>query len=109
MVYQGTVLGPQLWNLYFEDAANAIQEFLFEEVVLADDLNAYKILPSSGPHDVAMKAIDTVHIYKHIQRSPIPRQGLWINVYLLPSEIWNLSGVPFVTFSVLDGDDLCDE
>ena len=42
MVFQGTVLGPQLWNLYFEDAADAIKEYMFEEIVYADDLNAYK-------------------------------------------------------------------
>jgi hypothetical protein len=47
MVYQGTVLGPQLWNLFFEDACRAIQEFMFQEVVFADDLNAYKVVPST--------------------------------------------------------------
>ena len=43
MVYQGTVLGPQLWNLFFERAAAAINECTFEEIVYADDLNAYKV------------------------------------------------------------------
>ena len=33
MVYQGTVLGPILWNLFFEDARLAINEWLFEECV----------------------------------------------------------------------------
>ena len=65
MVYQGTVLGPQLWNLFFEDAAKAIQEFLFEEVIYADDLNAFKILPSSTPNDAALKAIDNVQNELH--------------------------------------------
>ena len=46
MVYQGTVTGPILWNVVFEDARHAINEFLFEEVVNADDLNAYRIFPS---------------------------------------------------------------
>ena len=49
MVYQGTVLGPQLWNLYFADAADAIREFLFEEIVYADDLSAYRIFPVVQP------------------------------------------------------------
>ena len=40
MVFQGTMLVPQLWNLFFEDAANAIKEFFYEEVIFADDLNA---------------------------------------------------------------------
>ena len=49
MIFQGTVLGPQLWNLYFEDASKAINEYMFEEVVYADDLNAYKVVPAQPP------------------------------------------------------------
>ena len=47
MVYQGTVLGPTLWNLFFEDAREAINNWLFEEIVYADDLNAYRLFSSS--------------------------------------------------------------
>jgi len=46
MVFQGTVLGPLLWNLFFEDARLAINEWFFTEVVFADDLNAYRVFPS---------------------------------------------------------------
>ena len=42
MVYQGAVLGPPLWNLFFEDAATAIRFHEFCEIVVADDFNAYK-------------------------------------------------------------------
>ena len=42
MVYQGTVLGPILWNLFFGDAARAIQMLKFIETIFADDLNAYR-------------------------------------------------------------------
>ena len=42
MVYQGTVLGPSLWNAFFEDARNAINITKFIEIVFADDLNAYR-------------------------------------------------------------------
>jgi hypothetical protein len=42
MVYQGTVLGPILWNVFYEDARKAIGERWFTEVVYADDLNAYR-------------------------------------------------------------------
>ena len=42
MVFQGTVLGPSLWNVFFEDARLAIQDLLFEEVIFADDLNAFR-------------------------------------------------------------------
>ena len=42
MVYQGTVLGPGLWNLMYEDARWAIQACGFTEVVYADDLNSWR-------------------------------------------------------------------
>ena len=38
-VYQGTVLGPPLWNLHFSDAQVAVRNAGFSEVVFADDLN----------------------------------------------------------------------
>ena len=53
-------MGPQLWNLFFEDAANAIKEFMYQEIIFADDLNAYKVVPSSTTVDGAMKSLDTV-------------------------------------------------
>ena len=42
MVFQGTVLGPSLWNLSYEDARRAIHETGFEEIVYADGLNGFK-------------------------------------------------------------------
>ena len=42
MVYQGTVLGPPLWNIFYEDASLAIRCHEFCEIVFADDLNAFK-------------------------------------------------------------------
>ena len=47
MVFQGTVLGPPLWNIFYEDAKDAIREIMFEESVYADDLNAYRVFPES--------------------------------------------------------------
>ena len=46
MVFQGTVTGPDLWNTFFEDARRAINECFYEEVVFADDLNAFRVFPS---------------------------------------------------------------
>ena len=65
MVYQGTVLGPQLWNLFFEDAATAIREYMFEEVVHADDLNAYKELLGSTANEKSIEAVDKVQAELH--------------------------------------------
>ena len=42
MVYQGTILGPPLWNVFYEDAAMAIHVHEFCEIVFADNLNAYE-------------------------------------------------------------------
>ena len=42
MVYQGTVLGPILWNVYYGDSCMAVRACGFEEVLFADDLNAFK-------------------------------------------------------------------
>ena len=60
MVFQGTVTGPILRNLFFEDARRAINEcFSFTEVVYADDLNAYRVLPSTMPNNVIKKSLDS--------------------------------------------------
>ena len=45
MIYQGTVWGPWLWNLFYEDARLAILVHDFLEVVFADDLNAFRAFP----------------------------------------------------------------
>ena len=65
MVYQGTVTGPQLWNLYFADAAHAIEEYMFEEVVYADDLNAYRQFASTTTTETALRAVGAVQEELH--------------------------------------------
>ena len=50
-VYQGTVLGPPLWNCYYEDARRAILQHGFLETIFADDLNAYKRFSSQMSDD----------------------------------------------------------
>ena len=54
MVYQGTVLGPPLWNIYFADAASAVNLYGFLEIIFADDLNCFKdfglYVPNSELH-----------------------------------------------------------
>jgi hypothetical protein len=65
MVYQGTALGPQLWNLFCEDAYKAIREFMYEEVVYAEDLNAYRVVPSTTSVEDATKSMDLVQEELH--------------------------------------------
>ena len=40
-VFQGTVLGSCLWNLYYADARFAVRELGFTETVFADDFNCW--------------------------------------------------------------------
>ena len=57
MVFQGTVLGPPLWKLVYEDARNAIHEMSFEESVFADDLNGYRVFPASTPNTKSLESM----------------------------------------------------
>jgi hypothetical protein len=52
MIFQGTVLGPSLWNLFYGDAKTAIREYLFSEIVYADDLNSYRVFAGTTSNEV---------------------------------------------------------
>ena len=41
-VFQGTVLGPSLWNLFYADAKDPIRASGFKELMFADDLHSYR-------------------------------------------------------------------
>ena len=41
-VFQGTVLGPPLWNVFFADSRRPLHNKGFTETTFADDLNAWK-------------------------------------------------------------------
>jgi hypothetical protein len=47
MVYQGTVWGPTLWNVFVGDAAVVFESLGFSVVVYADDVNAFKSFAAS--------------------------------------------------------------
>ena len=55
MVFQGTVWGPVFWNLFYGDAAQAVRDALFEELVFADDLNAYKEYDQAEDNKVLLR------------------------------------------------------
>ena len=65
MVFQGTVSGPMLWNLFFEDARHAINDCFFTEVVYADDLNAYRIFPKTAQTVDIMRSLDNCQLELH--------------------------------------------
>ncbi len=45
-VFQGTVFGPPLWNLFYLDASLAVRKLDFTDVVFADDFNSWKSFSS---------------------------------------------------------------
>ena len=58
MIFQGTVIGPDLWSIFFADAKVPIQKSGFDEIVFADDLNADLIVPRSMRTSTAYKRVD---------------------------------------------------
>ena len=64
-VFQGTVLGPPLWNVFYGDARHAIHEVGFEECIFADDLNCFKVLAGSHGDNSAFNLLgrcqETLH------------------------------------------------
>ena len=65
MVFQGTVLGPQLWNLFFEDAKRSINECLYEKIIYANHLNAYTVVPASTSDAKAIESLGKVQEELH--------------------------------------------
>ena len=58
MIYQGTVWGPWLWNIFYEDARLALQFASFLAVVFADDLNALRPFPLNAPNKVVIRTAE---------------------------------------------------
>ena len=52
MTFQGTVWGPPLWNLFFGDSPLAMRRCAFQEVIYADDLNAFRRFSSEKYNDL---------------------------------------------------------
>jgi hypothetical protein len=65
MVFQGTVLGPPLWNSFYEDARHAVNEWFFSEVVYADDLNAYRIFGGTADNAAITCSMDKCQTELH--------------------------------------------
>ena len=68
-VFQGTVLGPPLWNTFFSDARRAIASKGFKETVFADDLNAWRAFlldkHSVSPHEAPLTELAAVQAELH--------------------------------------------
>ena len=56
-VFQGTVLGPKLWNTFFADIKNVLTLVDLILLLFADDLNAYKLFPRSVSNEVILEQL----------------------------------------------------
>ena len=66
-VFQGTVLGPPLWNIFYEDARHAVNCKGYIESVFADDFNCWK--PFKLRHSaVASDQGHALHDLQEVQR-----------------------------------------
>ena len=57
-VYQGTVWGPPLWNVFFADARVPILQAGFTDAFFADDLNCFKSFDGKCPNKVLSEAME---------------------------------------------------
>ena len=64
-VFQGTVLGPPLWNTYFADATRATRSHGYLETVYADDMNVFKAFSRSCSHKDIMDDLERSRISLH--------------------------------------------
>jgi hypothetical protein len=64
-VFQGTVLGPPCWNIFFSDVWVPVREHNLQEEIYADDLNGFKSYDKSLANDAIVadlsKCADSVH------------------------------------------------
>ena len=102
IVFQGTVTGPILWNLFFEDARHAINEYFFKEVVFADDLNAFCIYSSATHNDVIKKALTNCQLELHkwgaanrVAFDPSKESQHILSLSDPDGSVFKLLGVPF--------------
>ena len=65
MVFQGTVLGPMLWNVFYEDSSLAIRSQSFEEIVFADDLNAFRKYNAGTPNETILADMNSCQAELH--------------------------------------------
>ena len=67
MVFQGTVLGPILWNAFFEDSDLVVATAGHKGITYADDLHTYKIYDKAVPYETVVRDCevcrDTLHTW----------------------------------------------
>ena len=83
MVFQGTILGPPLWNVFFKDVGVAVEASGGVENKFGDDLNVYKTYDTAVPNGTVFTDLrrcqDDVHEWAVQTESPSTqtRSSLW--------------------------------
>ena len=65
MVYQGTVLGSILWNLFFADGEKIIQDSGGEAICYADDLNAWTTIGKNDEDEAGFAKLEVMQQNLH--------------------------------------------
>ena len=65
MVYQGTVWGPVLWSVFYEDVGRPVDKTGYTESVYADDLNCWRVYPVSVGDEVIRCSLRTCQAEIH--------------------------------------------
>ena len=56
-IYQGTILGPPLWNIFFADISSVAENHSATEVKFADDFNIFKFFDKNIPNENIVNAM----------------------------------------------------
>ena len=64
-VFQGTVLGPPLWNQYYSDATVATGRHGYTDTTYADDMNVFKRFDRSASHSTILEDLKTCQTALH--------------------------------------------
>ena len=65
MIFQDTVLGPLLWNVFFKDLDDAIEDESASINKFADDLNIQKTYQLHIDNDTVKNDLTTLHNSVH--------------------------------------------
>ena len=84
-VYQGTVLGPVLWNTFFADVAGEASKDGGQEAMFADDLNVFKryTLDTSNEDAILDMEITRTAVHKWGIRNRVTFAGIKEHIIVL--------------------------
>ena len=104
LIFQGSVLGRTLWNLFYADGVRPVEKKGFTESIFADDLNCFKNFHRSIGPDYVLRQIqecqNEVHKWGHANRvifDPGKENALILDSQHPHGEFFEILGVQFDT------------